>query len=428
MFFCHVFAINQLLLYTPISLIAPLIPTMSTLIRFSCILLALSLAGCGSLQRKAAVPPQQMGQAQIAGLAGVRYMVASQSSVDQMASDIQAGFKVRDQQTLNSAANYLSLSGGGDDGAYGAGLLIGWSERGDRPQFNLVTGISTGALIAPFAYVGKEYDPVLRQVYTQLGPQDIFIKRGLISGILSDGLSDTTPLFQLISKYVDQDFLKKVASEYTTKNRWLLIGTTNLDAGVPVVWNMGKIASIGTPEALDLFRKIMLASASIPGAFSPVMFDFEVIGQNFQEMHVDGGAIAQVFLYPSALSQRAKDLNLKLQKQRNAYIIRNARLDPEWRETERGTLSIIQRAISSMIQTQGIGDLYRIYHTTQLDGVSFNLAFIGPDFKFPHQTEFDTAYMQALFDYGYKQGLGGKEWQKYPPGYKRGFDENLPKK
>jgi hypothetical protein len=245
---------------------------------------------------------------------------------------------------------------------------------------------------------------------------------------LSDGLSDTTPLFQLISKYIDEDFLKKVATEYITKNRWLLIGTTNLDAGVPVVWNMGKIASIGTPEALELFRKVMLASASIPGAFPPVMFDFEVSGQSFQEMHVDGGAITQVFLYPSALSQRAQDLKLKLQKQRNAYLIRNARLDPEWRETERGTLSIIQRAISSMIQTQGIGDLYRIYHTTQLDGVSFNLAFIGPDFKFPHKTEFDTAYMQALFDYGYKQGLGGKEWQKYPPGYKRGFDGEMPKK
>jgi hypothetical protein len=401
---------------------------MYSLIRLSCILLALSLAGCGSLQRKAAVPPQQMGQAQIAGLTGVRYMVASQASVDQMAADIQAGFKVRDQQTLNSAANYLSLSGGGDDGAYGAGLLIGWSERGDRPQFNLVTGISTGALIAPFAFVGKEYDPVLRDVYTQLGPQDIFIERGLISGILSDGLADTTPLFQLISKYVDQDFLKKVASEYTTKNRWLLIGTTNLDAGVPVVWNMGKIASIGTPEALDLFRKVMLASASIPGAFSPVMFDFEVSGQSFHEMHVDGGAITQVFLYPSALSQRAQDLKLKLQKQRNAYIIRNARLDPEWRETERGTLSIIQRAIASLIQTQGLGDLYRIYHTTQVDGVSFNLAYIGPDFKFPHKTEFDTAYMQALFEYGYKQGISGKEWQKHPPGYKRGFDEELPKK
>ena len=388
----------------------------------------LALAGCSSLQRKAAVPSQQVVQAQMTGLPGVRYLVASQSGIDRMAEDIQAGFQVRDEKTLNAPANYLSLSGGGDDGAYGAGLLNGWSERGDRPQFNLVTGISTGALIAPFAFMGKEYDPALREVYTKYGPQDIFTERGLISGILSDGLSDTTPLFQLISKYIDQDFLKKVANEYTTKNRWLLIGTTNLDAGVPVFWNMGKIASIGTPESLELFRKIMLASASIPGAFSPVMFDVEVAGQSFQEMHVDGGAITQVFLYPSALSQRAQELKFKLQKQRNAYIIRNARLDPAWRETERGTLSIIQRAISSLIQTQGIGDLYRIYHNAQVDGVNFNLAFIGSDFKFPHNTEFDTAYMQALFEYGYKQGLGGKEWQKYPPGYKKGFDGDLPKK
>ncbi|MBU3575834.1 patatin-like phospholipase family protein [Polynucleobacter sp. UK-Mo-2m-Kol15] len=396
---------------------------MPILFRLTFIFLIFALVGCSSLQRKAAVPSQEMGQAQIAGLSSVRYMVASQSSIDQMAEDIQTGFKVRDEKTLNAPANYLSLSGGGDDGAYGAGLLIGWADRGDRPQFNLVTGISTGALIAPFAFMGREYDPALREVYTKYGPRDIFIERGLISGILSDGLSDTSPLFQLISKYIDQDFLKKVANEYTSKNRWLLIGTTNLDAGVPVVWNMGKIASIGTPEALELFRKIMLASASIPGAFSPVMFDFEVSGQSFHEMHVDGGAITQVFLYPSALSQKVKDLDLKLQKQRNAYIIRNARLDPEWRETQRGTLSIIQRAISSLIQTQGVGDLYRIYHTTQLDGVGFNLAYIGSDFKFPHKTEFDTAYMQALFEYGYKQGLSGKEWQKYPPGYKRGFDD-----
>lgn len=415
-------------LYTPTSLLTQSRSNMTLLTRFIFTLSVLSLVGCSSLQRKAAVPSQQMGQAQIAGLSSARYMVASQPSIDQMAADIQAGFKVRDEKTLNAPANYLSLSGGGDDGAYGAGLLIGWAERGDRPQFNLVTGISTGALIAPFAYMGKEYDPVLRDVYTKYGPKDIFIERGLISGILSDGLSDTTPLFQLISKYIDQDFLKKVAHEYTTKNRWLLIGTTNLDAGVPVVWNMGKIASIGTPEALELFRKVMLASASIPGAFSPVMFDFEVSGQSFHEMHVDGGAITQVFLYPSALSQKGKELNVKLQKERNAYIIRNARLDPEWRETERGTLSIIQRAISSLIQTQGIGDLYRIYNTTQADGVSFNLAFIGSDFKFPHKTEFDTAYMQALFDYGYKEGFGGKEWQKYPPGFRRGFDGELPKK
>jgi len=400
---------------------------MSLFLRFLIIASMCFLVGCGSLERKAAVPAQEMGQAQIAGLSGVRYMVASQSSIDQMAKDIQVSQLDRDNVHLNAPANYLSLSGGGDDGAFGAGLLMGWSERGDRPNFNLVTGISTGALIAPFAFMGKEYDPVLHDVYTKTGPDDIFKKRGLISGIMGDGLSDTTPLYQLISKYVDQDFLKKVAYEYRVNGRWLLIGTTNLDAGVPVVWNMGRIASIGTPEALELFRKVMLASASIPGAFSPMMFDFEVAGKSFQEMHVDGGAITQVFLYPSALSQSARDLKIKLQTERNAYIIRNARLDPEWRETERGTLTIVQRAISTLIQTQGLGDLYRIYHTTQLDGVSFNLAFIGSDFKFPHQTEFDTAYMQALFDYGYKQGFAGKEWQHYPPGYKRGFDSVLPK-
>lgn len=401
---------------------------MNSFFRITLIFIIFTLMGCSSLQRRAAVPPEHMGQAQIAGLSSVRYMVASQSSIEQMAEDIQAGFKVRSAAALKADANYLSLSGGGDDGAFGAGLLVGWTERGDRPNFNLVTGISTGALIAPFAFMGKEYDTVLRHVYTQVGPQDIFTERGFISGILSDGLSDTTPLYQLISKYVDEAFLQKVAYEYTAKNRWLLIGTSNLDAGVPVVWNMGKIASIGTPESLDLFKKIMLASASIPGAFSPVMFDFEVSGKSFQEMHVDGGAIAQVFLYPSALSQRAKELNLQLQKTRNAYIIRNARLDPQWQETQRSTLNIVQRAISSLIQTQGIGDLYRIYNTTQLDGVSFNLAFIGPDFKFPHTSDFDIAYMQALFAYGYQRGLSGNEWQKYPPGYKRGFDENLPKK
>jgi hypothetical protein len=396
--------------------------------RQTAILIAICcLSACGALERKASVPPRQMGEAKIAGMDGVRYLVASEAGINQMAADVMALRKTANSIDFTQAANYLSLSGGGDDGAYGAGLLIGWTERGNRPNFNLVTGISTGALIAPFAYLGKEYDPVLRDVYTQIGPDDIFIKRNLLSGILGDGLSDTTPLFALISKHVDHALLKRIAYEYSVNGRWLLIGTSNLDAGVPVVWNMGKIAGIGTPEALELFRKILLASASIPGAFSPIMFDFEVAGQTFQEMHVDGGAITQVFLYPSALAQRGKDMKIKLHNQRNAYIIRNSRLDPEWRDTQRGTLSIISRAISSLIQTQGIGDLYRIYHTTQLDGVNFNLTFIGPDFNFPRKTEFDTEYMRALFQYGYARGIEGKEWQRYPPGYKSSYTEEAPK-
>jgi predicted patatin/cPLA2 family phospholipase len=378
--------------------------------------------GCSALERKSAVPAQSLSKAEIAGLPSVRYLISTQAGVDALVADatqVEAG---RGKNAFQGDANYLALSGGGDDGAFGAGLLVGWSKQGSRPSFNLVTGISTGALIAPFAYLGKDYDPALKQVYTNINPQDIFINRGIISGIFSDGLADSTPLYQLIAKYVDANFLKKIAYEYNTNGRWLLIGTTNIDAGVPVAWNMGRIASVGTPEAIELFRRIMLASASIPGAFSPVMFDFLVDSQAFQEMHVDGGASTQVFLYPSAAVQRANELGLKRRSNRQAYIIRNSRLDPRWNETERRTLSVAGRAISQLIQTQGIGDLYRIYAMTKFDHVGFNLAYIGSDFNEPHQEEFDTKYMNSLFQYGYEHGLKGYQWSKYPPGFNGAFD------
>lgn len=387
-----------------------------------CIAASLSLLGCSALERKSAVPAQSLNQAQISGLPSVRYLISTQAGVDAFVSDVIQLETARGKKAFTGDANYLALSGGGDDGAFGAGLLVGWSKQGSRPSFNLVTGISTGALIAPFAYLGKEYDPVLQQVYTSITPKDVFIERGILSGIFSDGLADSAPLYQLISKYVDADFLKKIAHEYNTHGRWLLIGTTNIDAGQPVIWNMGRIATIGSPEALELFRRIMLASASIPGAFPPVMFDFLLNGQAFQEMHVDGGASTQVFLYPSAAAQRANDLGLKRRINRQAYIIRNSRLDPRWNETERRTLSVAGRAISQLIQTQGIGDLYRIYNTAKSDDVGFNLAYIGSDFNEPHNEEFDTKYMNALFQYGYAQAVKGYPWSKYPPGFKGAFD------
>ncbi|OWF65881.1 patatin [Polynucleobacter hirudinilacicola] len=388
----------------------------------TCLTLSLALLGCSSLERKSAVPAQAMSKAQIAGLPSVRYLISTQSGVDAMVNDVILLEQSRGKNAFTGDANYLALSGGGDDGAFGAGLLVGWSKQGTRPNFNLVTGISTGALIAPFAYLGKEYDPALRNVYTNIQPKDIFVERGIISGIFSDGLADSTPLYQLISKYVDADFLKKIAYEYNTNGRWLLIGTTNIDAGVPVVWNMGRIASVGTPEALELFRRIMLASASIPGAFSPVMFDFLVDSQAFQEMHVDGGASTQVFLYPSAAAQKAIELDIRRRNSRQAYIIRNSRLDPRWNETQRSTLSVAGRAISQLIQTQGIGDLYRIYTMTKADNVGFNLAYIGSDFNEPHREEFDTKYMNALFQYGYEHAVKGYQWSKYPPGFSGAFD------
>lgn len=381
------------------------------------------LLGCGTLERSRAVPPDLHGQERIGDMPGVRYQSWSQAGINAMLKDIQSSNPGTDTSTKNELANYLSISGGGDNGAFGAGLLVGWTAQGTRPKFDLVTGVSTGALIAPFAYLGPDYDHVLKAVYTEVQPGDIFNERGLLGALFGEALGDTSPLFRLISKHIDAALLKSIAEEYRRTNRWLLVASTNLDTGTPVIWNMGKLAQVGTPEALTLFRKILLASAAIPGVFPPVMIDVVAGDQSYQEMHVDGGATMNVFLYPSALGSAARENQVvATSKNRQAYIIRNARIDADWKETERNTLSIMGRAVSQLIQSQGYGDLYRIYQTTQRDHVGFNLAYIGSDFHFPHEREFDRQYMNALYQYGFQLGKAGYPWAHTPPGYNLPID------
>ena len=380
----------------------------------------ISLIGCAGLipdplPRDPAVPEESVSEANVVGVEDVRYDIFSSHGINDLVSHIRELRKGYNQGKEDVA--YLSISGGGDNGAFTAGLLNGWSQTGNRPQFRLVTGISTGALIAPFAYLGRDYDPTLKKLYTSMKPSDIYRKRGRLEGLFADSMADSEPLYQLISEYVDEGFLKKVAFEYKTNRRFLLIGTTNLDAKKPMIWNMGRIAALGTPEALTLFRKVMLASASIPGLFPPVMIDVEVNGKKYQEMHVDGGANTQAFLYPPVLTEKlAEDKTIKLRDdvKRDAYIIRNADLTPQGEEVRRRTLPIILNTITQLIHTQGVGDLYKMYLLTQKDKVGFNLAFIEDDFNFPHPEEFDNAYMQALYDYGEKKGAAGYKWYKDP--------------
>ncbi|MCP5197066.1 MAG: patatin-like phospholipase family protein [Gammaproteobacteria bacterium] len=381
----------------------------------------LSFQGCATMGRLAAVPVEDTTRAEILGIQNARYWV--DTDLEPFVQDAIAALereKVYLARTGHQGAlppvNFLAVSGGGDDGAFGAGLLVGWTQAGTRPEFKGVTGVSTGALIAPFAFLGPDYDDILRAVYTTIGPPDILRPRGLLAALTEDGLADNAPLGELISRHVNAELLARIAAEYQ-KGRLLLIGTTNLDARRPVIWNMGAIASSRDPQALDLFRRIMLASAAIPGAFPPTMIDVEVDGQPYQEMHVDGGAMAQVFLYPPRLFDAMRGQGQKVaERERRAYIIRNARLDPQWASVERSTLGIVGRAISSLIQTQGVGDLYRIYLTAQQDGLDYNLAYIGADFTAVHKEDFDTEYMRALFDYGYQLARKGYPWQKMPPG------------
>jgi hypothetical protein len=205
-----------------------------------------------------------------------------------------------------------------------------------------------------------------------------------------------------------------LAAEYA-KGRLLFIGTTNLDARRPVVWNVTKIAASGKPEANELLRKIMLASAAIPGAFPPVMFDVEANGQSYQEMHVDGGATTQVFVYWAGVNLKRLAEEHTAMRERKIYAIVNARLDPEWGEVERRTLPITFQAIDTLIQYQTMGDLYRIFTITRRDGTDFNLTFIPDDFQVAHTADFDPTYMRKLYDYGFEKAAAGYKWMKEPP-------------
>jgi predicted acylesterase/phospholipase RssA len=399
---------------------------MSSTISWALIGSLLALPGCSSLTRSDAVPIALEDEARIplADVPGaVRYRVGSAEDQAVLASEFTQSWK-RERAYLASqghggplpATTFLALSGGGDQGAFGAGVLNGWTAAGDRPVFKLVTGISTGALIAPFAFLGPAYDGKLKALYTNISSKDVLKLRGDLAGLTSDAMADTQPLREMLRKHVDRAFLDAIASEYA-KGRELWIATTNLDTRVRYIWNMTRIAASHQPEAMDLFHSLMIASAAIPGAFPPVMIDVDAGGRRFQEMHVDGGAMAQVFVYPVGLDFEALAIEHDANRRRTLYVIRNSRLDPEWAQVERRTLTIAGRAIASLIQTQGVGDLYRIYLTAQRDGLDFNLAFIPASFNLPHKKDFETEYMRALFKVGYDMAARGYPWEKAPPDY-----------
>ncbi len=381
--------------------------------------MAATLPGCGGETRGDPVPTESTQRATVLGVANERFFPLS--GVTSLEAEFMAAAtrQMRVRGVTSPAAldlAMLAVSGGGEDGAFGAGLLCGWTEHGGRPSFWLVTGVSTGALTAPLAFLGSRYDPQLRHVYTDITPAKVLHERGLTAALFDDALADNEPLFKTISEILDERMLSDIATSYD-EGRLLLIGTTDLDAQQPVIWNIGAIAKSGHPRALDTVRRVLLASAAVPGAFPPSMFDVTLDGKPHQEMHVDGGAFAQSFLYPAALAvSRRQRLQARQPVARaEAYVIRNGRLDPNWAEVRRQMLGIAGRAISTMITASGYNDVVRIYYNTRRDDIGFNLAYIGSDFDRKLPAPFDQGYMRALFDYGFQRGKAGYAWAKTPP-------------
>jgi predicted acylesterase/phospholipase RssA len=376
-------------------------------------------AGCATIAPRNVLPEASASQIELEGFHNIRFW--GDASVQDIRAIMMADapkaetLMPRGVERHRAASNLLAISGGAEDGAFGAGLLVGWSDAGTRPTFDLVTGVSSGALIAPFAFLGREHDSQLREIFTKYGRKDVFTYNvhGIIEG---SSLADDAPLARLIEQYVDDAFIQEIARE-RIKGRILLIGTTNLDTQRPVLWDMGRIAMSNNREAMPLFRKILLASATLPGVFPPVRIQVRVGGQNYDELHVDGGVTRQVFIAPSVFSFVSHDRKSGgSSAMPRLFVVRNGKIDPEWQSVGENVLSITHRSISTLIKNQGIGDLYRIYSITKRDGIDFNLASIPSDFSDTSDEPFDQKYMISLFDRGYNLASHNYSWVKAPPG------------
>jgi predicted patatin/cPLA2 family phospholipase len=382
---------------------------------------ALITGACSTLDTRLPVPNAALAaRATPLDIAGIR------AWGDEVPADIAAALRSRlpsmprlahsdgRKNTLKAEVEILALSGGGSDGAFGAGLLVGWTKRGNRPQFEVVTGVSAGAITAPFAFLGRRYDHKLREIWTRYGTNELVVAQILPVLLGGPSLADSEPLRQLIAKYVDRQLLAEVAAEYR-KGRLLLILTTNLDAQRPVIWNMGEIATSGHPQALELFRSIILASASIPGALPPVKIPVMVDGRTYQEMHVDGGTTREVFVSPIDVPLTALDRFYDVLPKRQIYVVKNGKYHVEYEPVREQAFPIATRAIETLVNNQHKNDIYRIYRMAKDSGASFNLAFVPQDFEAKPKEFFDPRYQAALFSEGLKLGSSGRAWVKVPP-------------
>ncbi|MFZ9692467.1 MAG: patatin-like phospholipase family protein [Phycisphaerales bacterium] len=317
--------------------------------------------------------------------------------------------------------DFLALSGGGSHGAFGAGVLCGWSERGDRPDFRIVTGISTGALQATSAFIGSDGDRLLEQAFTGISNEDVFVSRSPIDALFTDGAKDTTPLRRMLERMIDDSMLAAVAAKHRRGGR-LFVGTTNIDGGTFVMWDLGAIAASGRPDARQRYIDVLMASSAVPALFPPVYFDVEIDGKVQRQMHVDGGAASQMFFrglmldlvdaIDAAGSERPRP-HMRL------FLLRNGRADGSARSglVQPNTLDIASASIEQLFRLSTSSSLFRIYTLAKRYGIEFNMRSISgeltPTFS---NADFNREGMSALFEAGRQLGRGSTPWSSLPPG------------
>ncbi len=342
--------------------------------------------------------------AQPEGFTGVRYASDDLVAAEAFRRDLVTGLKAGDDRHLH----VLVLSGGGAHGAFGAGALTGWSSTGKRPQFDVVTGISTGALIATFAFLGADYDPILAEAYTNGKARALMTAPNLWPSLFP-GQTRHHPLKTLIAPYITEALLDRMAEEHK-KGRRLLIGTTNLDSQQSIIWDMGAIARQTSGDRRALFIDVLAASASVPGVFAPVMIAARHGDLRFREMHVDGGATAAFFLLPESLLQAP--LPAGVQHRTTVWVLINGQAGPSYARTPLHPMGVATRTLETAIKAANRTTLTLMTSVAERNRIGLRYAAIPGDARVGDMLDFSPAGMSATFDLGQSLARDGLLWSE----------------
>ncbi len=301
--------------------------------------------------------------------------------------------------------NILALSGGGSYGAFTAGVLNGWSQTRNRPEFDIVTGISTGALIAPMAFLGEEHDAMMRHFYTEVTRSDIFRYRTWATIPFRDSAASSAPLRKIVEDGMTDLRVTQLAEEHR-KGRRLYIGTTHLETRRTVVWDIGAIACRPGPQSRQLICDIIVASCSIPGVLPPVPIDLDNSGR--VERHVDGGVTASLFV-PLDVLEASRDANL--------YVVIAGKHFADPAKVRAWMPRVLGASGEALLFASSRRDVSNLYHLSRLAGVKFHVLALRADFVLGTDSamDFDPVAMSELFVEGAKVGMAGPVWETVPP-------------
>jgi predicted acylesterase/phospholipase RssA len=354
-------------------------------------------------------PPELISSAAPDGFSDqVRLVTIDRRDFDKRAPQLLSRLS---RTATDGTVDYLVLSGGGAGGSFGAGALIGMSRRHDRPQFEVVTGVSAGALIAPFAYLGPEWDPELKAAFAGLGRFHLprFAALAIVKRFLFPlGQSGHDALFRLVNAFVTPSMIRAVAHDYA-QGRLLFIATTDLDKEETVVWNMGLIAQHGGMAARKLFRDVLVASASVPGIFPPVMIRVEDGGHQYEEMHVDGSVTTSLFAVP--LIAQILPISSPARQPANLYVIINGNLVSPPSETPVNTLGVLSHSFSADLKYKARDSLLLAIEYARSRDMRLRMTEIPPEYPYHGFADFNAADMRQLFEYGVRCGSTGQLWE-----------------